>query len=74
MNCSTRVYNLEVHLQNGDFAARRAAKFVGVFLLDFYLWVKEHVPVKLSVRTYARAARRGTVTSVSIADTLRAKF
>ena len=52
-------------------AARRAAKKFDLFLLDFYLWVKQHVPVKLCIHTYARAARRGTVTSVSIADTLR---
>ena len=51
-------------------AARRAAKKFDLFLLDFYLWVKQHVPVKLCIHTYARAARRGTVTSVSIADTL----
>ena len=54
-------------------AARRAAKKSDLFLLDFYLWVKQHVPVKLCIHTYARAARRGTVTSVSIADTLTGK-
>ena len=40
-----------------NFASQRAPKKFDRFLLDFYLWVKQHVPVKHSVRTYARAAR-----------------
>ena len=53
-----------------NFASQRAPKKLDRFLLDFYLWVKQHVPVKLCIHTYARAARRVTVTPVSIADTL----